>query len=332
MEGHTGDRVELTANGLRQGCTLSPILYLVVINVLVSKEPNVGMSDWDKGYRAYAYSSGVQNLEHVDLGEWMVYLFCDKTTFVASELAMMDLLISCYMNFTIRWRIRANPGKCKDIYSERALAADVRTHRFWDIEIAHVKSLKYLGYWIGRAGRAENDKHIIAQATQPRFKIRVVLPILGEMLTLVLLESHETHRILFGAELGKLTVAKLNQMHAWNLSEALDEGRYEASQGYTNREVTAAIIWADYEGYTWSQLRVRNAKVLYRSVRRMSPDTAPAKRLQKVGNSNVLVDCFMKALAGRIPENTAGNKGGGRQLAVRKVLQWNIGREAQKIV
>ena len=58
--GHTGDRVELTANGLGQGCTLSPILYLVYINVLVSKEPDVSMSDWDEGYRAYAYSSGVQ--------------------------------------------------------------------------------------------------------------------------------------------------------------------------------------------------------------------------------------------------------------------------------
>jgi hypothetical protein len=50
-----------------------------------------------------------------------------------------------------------------------------------------------------------------------------------------------------------------------------------------------------------------------------------------VGNSNVLVDCFMKALVGRIPENAAGNKGGGRHLAVRKVLQWNTGRDAQKI-
>ena len=90
------------------------------------------------------------------------------------------------------------------------------------------------------------------------------------------------------------------------------------------------MIWADYEGCTWSQLRVRNAKVLYRSVRRMGPDTTPAKRLQKVGNSNVLVDCFMRALKGRIPENTAGNKGGGRQLAIRKALQWNTSRETQR--
>ena len=66
---------------------------------------------WGSGPTAhYAYNSGVQNLEHVDLGEWMVYLFCDDTAFVASEPAMMDLLISCYTNFTIRWRIRVNPG------------------------------------------------------------------------------------------------------------------------------------------------------------------------------------------------------------------------------
>ena len=47
--GHTGDRVKLTANGLRQGCTLSPVLDLVVINVLVSKDPDVSMPDWDEG-------------------------------------------------------------------------------------------------------------------------------------------------------------------------------------------------------------------------------------------------------------------------------------------
>ena len=66
----------------------------------------------------------------------------------------------------------------------------------------------------------------------------------------------------------------------------------QSSQGYTKREVAAAVIWADYAGYAWSQLRARNAKVLYISVKRMGPDTTPAQRLQKVGHSNVLVDCF----------------------------------------
>ena len=71
--------------------------------------------------------------------------------------------------------------------------------------------------------------------------------------------------------------------------------------------------------------------MLYRSVKRMVPDTAPAKRLQKIGRSNVLVDCLMKLLSGKVPENTAGIKGGGRQLVVSKALQWNSGRESQMI-
>ena len=95
--------------------------------------------------------------------------------------------------------------------------------------------------------------------------------------------------------------------------------------------MASAVVWSDYEGFTWSQLRSRNAKVRYRSVKRKGPDTAPAKRLQKVGQSNVLVACFMRVLSGRVPENTPGNKDGGRQLAVNKVLQWKTGREVQKV-
>ena len=320
--GHTGNRVELVANGLRQGCTLSPLLYLVVINVLVSKEPGVSMPAWDEGYREYAYSSGVQNLEGMDLGAWMVYLFCDDTAFVAENPAMMDVLLNCYKTFTVRWRIRVNPGKCKVMYSE--LATITKAHYFGHSLINEVTTLKYLGYWIGRTGRHENDKHLIAQATQLRFKIRAVLPVLGEMLTLIYLESHETPRVLFGAELGSLTGAKLDTMHTWSLSEALGMGRYEASQGYTSREVAKAVVWADYEGSTWSQLRARNAKVLYRSVKRMGPDTAPAKRLRKQGHNNVLVDCFMKGLNGVLPAED-------RQAAVNKCLRWNSSKEDQRV-
>jgi hypothetical protein len=49
------------------------------------------MPDWDEGYRNYAYSSGVQDMEHAGLGEWMVYLFCDDTAFVAENPIMMDI-------------------------------------------------------------------------------------------------------------------------------------------------------------------------------------------------------------------------------------------------
>ena len=119
----------------------------------------MSMPDWGDDCRHYAYSSGVQNL-HTDLEEWTVYLFCDDTSFVASDPAMMDLLLSCYKTFTIRWRIRVKPSKCKVMYSENA--TQPQAHFFGDSEISEVNTLKYLGYWIGKAGRAENDKHVIA--------------------------------------------------------------------------------------------------------------------------------------------------------------------------
>ena len=101
-------------------------------------------------------------------------------------------------------------------------------------------------------------------------------------------------------------------------------GWYEASQGYTSREVANAVIWADYEGSTWSQMRARNAKVLYRSMRRMEPDTSPAKMLQKQGHNNVLVDCFMKGLNGTVAT-------GDRQAVVNKCLNWNSPRVSPKV-
>jgi hypothetical protein len=113
------------------------------------------------------------------------------------------------------------------MYSESAAAS--KAHYFGHGLIAEVTTLKSRGYRIGKTSRHENDKHLIAQATRLRFKIRAVLPVLGDMLTLIYLESHETPRVPFGAELGSLTDAKLNIMHTWSLSDALGMGRYGAS-------------------------------------------------------------------------------------------------------
>ena len=190
---------------------------------------------------------------------------------------MTDGLLNCYKTFTVRWRIRVNLVKCKIMYNEST--ATSKTDYFGHNLIAEVTILKHLGCWIGRTGSHENDTHLIAQVTQLRFKIRAVLPVLGKMPTLIYLESHETPRVLFGAELDSLTEAKLNTLHTRSLSNALGVGRHGASEGYTSKEVAKAAVWADREGSTWSQLRARKAKVLYRPVRRMSFDTTPAKRL-----------------------------------------------------
>ena len=123
----------------------------------------------------------------MDLGEWMVYLFCDDTAFVAEDPNMMDVLLNCYKTFTVRWRISVNPGKCKVMYNESATLS--KAHYFGHSLIAEVTTLNYLGYWIGKTSRHENDKHLIAQATQLRFKIGAVLPVLEEMFTLVIISG-----------------------------------------------------------------------------------------------------------------------------------------------
>ena len=37
---HIGVEIKLDDNGIRQGCNLSPVLYLIIINTLVSGEPS----------------------------------------------------------------------------------------------------------------------------------------------------------------------------------------------------------------------------------------------------------------------------------------------------
>ena len=69
---HIGDEIKLDDNGIRQGCNLSPILYLIIINTLVSEEPSWEMPEWDKEFRGEAYKQGVQLIKEEMIGQWAV--------------------------------------------------------------------------------------------------------------------------------------------------------------------------------------------------------------------------------------------------------------------
>ena len=58
-KGHSTGSIHLDANGLRQGCTLSPVLYLVIVDALVSDKPGTVMPDWDEGFIDIAFTQGV---------------------------------------------------------------------------------------------------------------------------------------------------------------------------------------------------------------------------------------------------------------------------------
>ena len=68
-------------------------------------------------------------------------------------MSMMDtcILLNCYKTFTVRWRIRVNPGKCKVMYSESAV--NTKTHYFGHSIIAEVTTLKYIPGLLDRKHR-----------------------------------------------------------------------------------------------------------------------------------------------------------------------------------
>ena len=295
--GHKARVIRLDANGLRQGCVLSPILYLLIINALVSARPDIEMPAWDSGFIDSAFNQGVQHLrERADLGTWLVYLFVDDTAFISSDIDTTNLLLGSYHNFTVKWRIRVNPGKCKVLRNKYCDQAG-EVH-FGAETVPAVEYLKYLGYWLGVKGRIKNDTIIKALATQLRFKIRGMVEVLGEYLTKVYLEIYVASSILYGADLGNLSNSDLDGFQSWSLSELLGIGRRGKASHLMEGEVRKLCVFADYDGPTWSQLRMRSAMVTYRSIMRMQPLTIPRSMMRRRGEKSVLYINIMRKLGG----------------------------------
>lgn len=289
--GHVGDEIKLDDNGIRQGCNLSPILYLIIINTLVSSEPGCEMPEWDKQFRKEAYSQGVQLIQKDMVGEWAVYLFVDDTAFLAEQTEDMNRILAAYNNFVNKWRIRINASKCKTLendYIGKDTSGQDFIYRLGGAEINKVQKLKYLGVGLNSEGAKAHDKAKEAEATQGRFKLRTTRAKLGEGVAAEQLRSHITPSILYGMEMGKVTNKTLDGWHSWCLSEVMGIGRYTREDGYTGGEVNSACVWADYSQQTWSQTRAQNAKSLHRSIYSMEDSALPKKALMKGGLTNLL--------------------------------------------
>jgi hypothetical protein len=188
--GHIGEEVHLNANGLRQGCNLSPILYLVIINTLVAKTPGHPMPDWDDGFVEEAFNQGVQGLtDPTDGIKWLIYLFVDDTAFAASQGDAMNKITEAYENFISRWRIRVNEAKCKVLENE-TMKSKENTYTIKGKGIPKVDQLTYLGSDFGKGGVKAHDKVMEAKSVQQRLIVRTVRKCLGERMALEYLESY----------------------------------------------------------------------------------------------------------------------------------------------
>ena len=95
-------------NGLRQGYALSPILYLVILNTISDDSSAIPMPNCDNGFMQEAYSNDSDKLEGSDS--------CSGFVFVDDLILLGKLnsekLTDAYQNFTKKWRLGVNVGKC----------------------------------------------------------------------------------------------------------------------------------------------------------------------------------------------------------------------------
>jgi len=112
--------------GVRQGCVLSPLLFLVFINGLIREIREEGLG--------------------VRVGEVRVcsLFFADDLVLVAEEAGHLQHLMEVAVGYGQRWRFQYNPGKCKVMVYGKG---GEEKFDVGGVRIERVDRFKYLGVW-----------------------------------------------------------------------------------------------------------------------------------------------------------------------------------------
>ena len=118
------------AEGLRQGCVLSPILYCIFINCFLAKPPqDVGLPACAEEVVQELFSQGIQGVDSDEAGVYnpslgrsvQAFLFMDATRLLARTKVGLKTLTKGYMNFCRKFRMRLNHGKSKVMHFRRRM-------------------------------------------------------------------------------------------------------------------------------------------------------------------------------------------------------------------
>ena len=269
--------MRLGDNGLRQGCALSPILYLVIMDTLRSGKPDTKMPEWDAGCIDKAFSYGFQSTEEDTLRSIQILIFVDDTILIGRGKEEMQKIMDTYMRFTKIWRIRVNPGKCAVIPMTKHCDAqyndELAGKQFSEWEMAGQKvqikkKHKYLGIVLSgdtshKAFMRERDAMVI----QMKQKIRSVREALGESIALEYVDSIAMPKITYGAELVNVKAEKLMSWQTQLQAVALGIGRKEQYEGHPGVEPAKVFIRRETERRLWGHQVGMNAWRMLRATR-----------------------------------------------------------------
>lgn len=149
--------------GVRQGESLSPLLFSMFVNDLHSFFAN---SNIVKGIIVYKHDDDVRLIDFLKL---FVLLYADDTVILAESYTDLQNALNIYENYCKRWQLTVNTTKTKVLIFSKGRRVE---HEFLlcDDKLEIVNEYKYLGVLFSRSGSFFKAKEYIAkQATKAMF-------------------------------------------------------------------------------------------------------------------------------------------------------------------
>jgi len=300
--GVQGPEVHL-AQGLRQGCVLSPILYCAFINLLLAEGPRVEVPEGMRSPMRELYSQGLQEGNPEVSSEWGVknmalvervraLLYMDDTTIIAKSEEDLGQMTLVYLEFCRKMRMRVNIKKTqvmrfgKDEEEPWALKAG-------DVSFASPKNgmCRFLGLHMDHRLKGHElvrDR----EARLMRWKVRLVTRKLGEVRALDYLATTLAPQVLYASELADGSIrGKLRKRWGNLIQEVVLGGGLDDHNTYWSKQprLNKGCLLAETRELPWDrQVEMRQMR-LYCTLLKAGPESLAGSMMRGLkGNPRAL--------------------------------------------